>query len=149
MSKSKKRKLRRNMNTKDDAIYEALRNPAHTTSIIDGNGIKLWLQSYEFISALHRSIKRHKKHLSAEKAGILIRNYEMPAIQRCLQMVLIASHGKGFSESDLYKYIARKFEHITLGMLGKDYQTEEASKFKEDYEKAEITPPQNGSSVNV
>lgn len=123
------------MTTKDHAIYKALKNPNQVTSIIDENGIKRWLKPYEFISALHRSIKTHKKHLSAEKAGILIFNYEMPAIQRCLQMVLMSNYGKDFDESDLYKYIARQFEHITLEMLDKDYQTEEASKFKEGYDK--------------
>ncbi len=122
------------MTTKEHTIYKGLKNPDQVTSIIDGNGIKRWLTPFKFISTLHKSIKHHKKHLSAEKANRMIINYEMPAIQRCLQMVLMLNYSKDFDESDLHKYVVGKFEYITLEMLGGDYQTEEASKFKEDYD---------------
>ena len=135
-SSSKKRKLRRKINPKDNAIYKALKNPDQATSIIDQNGIKRWLKPYDFISALHISIKKHKEHLPAVKADELIFNYEMPAIQRCLQMVLMLNNSKDFDESDLHDYIVRKFEHITLEMLNKDYQTEQAREFKNAYEKS-------------
>lgn len=140
MSKSKSKKFRkkkktqRSMSNKDKAIFEALRNPNQTTSIIDENGYKRWFKPYKFISTLHRSIKTHKKYLSAENAHDMITNYEMPAIQRCLQMVLMLNHNKDFNENDLHKYIARKFDHITLEMLDKDYQTEDTRAFKEDYD---------------
>ena len=39
-----------------------------------------------------------------------------------------------FKYKDKNKYVARKFEHITLEMLSKDYQTEETVKFKEVYD---------------
>lgn len=124
------------MNSKDNAIYKALNNPAHITSIVDDNGNKKWLKPYGFISTLHKYIKKHKKYLSAEEADSLIYNYEMPAIQRCLQTILMLNLSKDFEEADLHEYIAKKFEHITLEMLNKDYQTEEASKFKEDFGKS-------------
>lgn len=123
------------MTTKDRAIYKALKNPAQTTSVIDENGIKRWLNPYEFIATLYKSIKYQKKHFSAKKADVLIFNYDMPAIQRCLQAVLMLNYSKDFNETDLHKYIVRRFKHITLEMLSKDYQTEEAIKFKEDYDK--------------
>jgi len=52
------------MDSKDNAIYMALKNPNQVTSIIDGNGTKIWLDPYGFISALNKSIKWHKKHLA-------------------------------------------------------------------------------------
>ena len=129
----KKRKSRRNRNTKDHVIYKALKNPSHIVSIVDDDGIKRWLNPYAFISVLHKSIKKHKKYLSVEEADMLIVNYEMPAIQRCLQRILMFN-SSDVNESDLHKYIAGRFEHITLEMLSKDYQTKETSKFKEDLE---------------
>lgn len=131
----KKRKLRREMSTKDHEIYKALTNPSHTRSIVNENGTKEWVTAYKFISLLHQSIIKHKKYLSAEKAEEVIMLYEMPAIQRCLQLVLMLNLSQAFDENDLYKYIVRKYEHITLEMLAKDYQTEDAAKFKEEYEK--------------
>ena len=128
---SRKKKSRRKVTSKDQAIYNALKNPEQTTSVIDGNGIKRWLNPYGFISALHRSIKMHKKFLTIEEAHNMITKDEMPAIQRCLRIVLMLNYSKDFDERDLHIYIARKFEHITLEMLSKDYQTEEASEFKE------------------
>jgi len=131
---NKKIKISRKMDSKDNAIYMALKNPNQVTSIIDGNGTKIWLDPYGFISALNKSIKWHKKHLAADEADIMINNYEMPAIQRCLDGVLMMNRNSSFDESDLHKYIARRFEHITLEMLSKDYQTEKASQFKEVYD---------------
>lgn len=132
----KKSKSRREMSNKDHEIYMALTNPSHTTSIVNENGTKEWVTAYKFISLLHQSIKKREKYLSAEKAEEVIMFYEMPAIQRCLQLALLLNRSQAFNENDLHKYIVRKFEHITLEMLEKDYQTEEASKFKERYEKS-------------
>lgn len=132
----KKSKSRREMSDKDHEIYMALTNPFQIRTIVNENGIKEGVTAYKFITLLHQSIKKHKKYLSAEKAEEMIVLYEMPAIQRCLQTVLMFNCTETFDESDLHKYIARKFEHITLEMLEKDYQTEEASKFKERYEKS-------------
>jgi hypothetical protein len=127
-------KRRRKMDSKEDAIYKALKNPKQMTSIIDGNGTKIWLDPFGFISALNKYIKRHKKHLSVENAEKMITCYEMPAIQRCLEGVLMMNRNSSFDENDLHKYIARRFEDITVEMLSKDYQTEKASKFKEEYD---------------
>jgi len=139
MSKDNFRKIsksRSEIRTKDHEIYKALTNPSQKMSIVNENGAKEWVTAYKFISLLHQSIKKHKKCLSADKAEEVIMLYEMPAIQRCLQLALMLNRSQAFNENDLHKYIVRKFEHITLEMLEKDYQTEEASKFKERYEKS-------------
>ena len=124
---------RRRVLESDHKIYQALNNPSHITSIVDDNGVKQWLTPYKFIATLHRSIKKHKRYLSDAEAKVMITRYEMPAIQRCLQAVVMLNN-ENIDENDLHKYIARKFPHITTEMLKADHQTEEARIFKEKYD---------------